>query len=459
MSRRVLVIGFGCAGAAAAITAHDAGASVTVLEKTTSGNCRYSGGFLFDVSGPDALRYLEALCYGRTDRAVLAAYAAGLHELDGWLARLGGEVAPFSLPPEIFPAVFPSWPNFPGADGARYSQFVATGERRPGQALWELLERAVADRGIDVHYASAAKELRIIDGRIGGADDLRSDAVILACGGFEGSDALKEAYLPLAPIFPVGHLANTGDGLLMAQRAGAGLWHMPAFFGWLAFRSLEHPAAFPIDFHGRSHLIVDGDGRRFSDETGWEAHDRVRALTVYLPRNHNHPHLPLYGICDAATLQAGPLNGIVGTPNDYRWSADNSAEVESRWIKRADSVAELATLLGLDSKTLANTLADFNQAAASGHDLQFNRSPDTLAALASPLYAIELWPGVATTVGGPRRNARAEVLDTNGVPIKGLYAAGGTGSVWGHLTQHGGGLTDALVFGQIAGRHAAGADR
>jgi hypothetical protein len=280
--------------------------------------------------------------------------------------------------------VFPSWPNFPGADGARYSQFVATGERRPGQALWELLERAVADRGIDVHYASAAKELRIIDGRIGGADDLRSDAVILACGGFEGSDALKEAYLPLAPIFPVGHLANTGDGLLMAQRAGAGLWHMPAFFGWLAFRSLEHPAAFPIDFHGRSHLLVDGDGRRFSDETGWEAHDRVRALTVYLPRNHNHPHLPLYGICDAATLQAGPLNGIVGTPNDYRWSADNSAEVESRWIKRADSVAELATLLGLDSKTLANTLADFNQAAASGHDLQFNRSPDTLGGAGVP---------------------------------------------------------------------------
>jgi succinate dehydrogenase/fumarate reductase flavoprotein subunit len=46
------------------------------------------------------------------------------------------------------------------------------------------------------------------------------------------------------------------------------------------------------------------------------------------------------------------------------------------------------------------------------------------------------------------------VLDESGEPIRGLYAAGGNGSVWGHLTQHGGGLTDGLVFGTIAARDA-----
>jgi len=474
MAPRVLVIGFGAAGAAAAIAAHDAGAEVTVLEKTAAGggNCRYSGGFLFDVDGPDAIRYLDALCYGRTDHAVLEAYAAGLHELEPWLNSVGGATAPFALPPDTFPAVFPSWPNFPGADAVRYTQFQSHGHERPGEALWATLERNVQAQGIEVHYASAPKELRIVDGRVSGVENLGSDArvsgvdnvvsdsTILACGGFEANPALIDAYLPVAPLLPVGHVANTGDGLLMAARAGAALWHMPAFFGWLAFAAGEHEAAFPIDFHGRSHLLVDAAGRRFSDETGWEAHDRVRALTVYLPRNHNHPQLPLYGICDAATLRAGPLNGIVGTPNGYRWSADNSAELASGWIKQADSVEQLAKLLGLDSETLAQTVAAFNQAAANGHDGEFGRSPDTLVALASgPLFAIELWPAVATTAGGPRRNAKAQVLDPSGDPIPGLYAAGGTGSIWGHLTQHGGGLTDALVFGQIAGREAANSSR
>jgi succinate dehydrogenase/fumarate reductase flavoprotein subunit len=63
-----------------------------------------------------------------------------------------------------------------------------------------------------------------------------------------------------------------------------------------------------------------------------------------------------------------------------------------------------------------------------------------------------MWPGVATASGGPRRDARARVLDQDGRPIPGLFAAG---SIWGHLTEHGGGLTDAIVFGRLAGAEAA----
>jgi succinate dehydrogenase/fumarate reductase flavoprotein subunit len=99
------------------------------------------------------------------------------------------------------------------------------------------------------------------------------------------------------------------------------------------------------------------------------------------------------------------LHGIVGTPNDYAWSADNSAEVQRGWITRADS-----------------------------------------------------GPGLATASGGPRRDARTRVLAsaaTGGAPIPGLYACGAAGSIWGHLTEHGGGLTDAIVFGRIAGAEAA----
>ena len=61
----------------------------------------------------------------------------------------------------------------------------------------------------------------------------------------------------------------------------------------------------------------------------------------------------------------------------------------------------------------------------------------------------------ATTSGGPRRDAEARVLRPSGEPIPGLFAAGGLGSIWGHLTHHGGGLTDGLVFGRIAAAAAA----
>ncbi len=51
---------------------------------------------------------------------------------------------------------------------------------------------------------------------------------------------------------------------------------MGAFFGWLAFVHADFPAAFTLDVHAPSFVYLDGDGRRFADETGWEVHDRVR---------------------------------------------------------------------------------------------------------------------------------------------------------------------------------------
>src|SRR5580704_16601333 len=106
----VVIAGYGPAGAAAAIAAHDGGRSVLVVEAATrgGGNARYSGGFLFDLPDDVATDHLDALCFGRTSREVLTTYAAGLHELDGWLRSLGGTTAPFDPPPARLPAPFPS---------------------------------------------------------------------------------------------------------------------------------------------------------------------------------------------------------------------------------------------------------------------------------------------------------------------------------------------------------------
>ena len=179
------------------------------------------------------------------------------------------------------------------------------------------------------------------------------------------------------------------------------------FFGWFAFVHPDHPAGFTLDVHAPSFIYVDADGRRFADETGWEVHDKVAALTAYLPRRPNRPRLPGHIVFDEKARRAGPLNGIVGTPNDYLWSADNSAEV-ARWIPRRRR-RELAAATG-PTRPARRHPGRLRARGSRGRDDEFGRAPATLVALEPPLYAIEMWPGVATASGGPRRDARARVL-------------------------------------------------
>src|SRR5712691_12099283 len=112
--------------------------------------------------------------------------------------------------------------------------------------------------------------------------------------------------------------------------------------------------------------------------------------------------------------------------------------------------------MGVDPEVLTGTLEQYNASARAGRDEAFGRSADTLVPLdLGRLYAIETWPGIAGTTGGPRHDERARVLRPDGQPVPGLYAAGAVSLTWGHLIEHGGGLTDAMVFGRIAGTEAA----
>ena len=464
----VLVIGCGPAGASAAIAAHDEGARVLIAEKRArgGGNALFAGGFLCDVRGGDAVRHVETLFFGKTGRAVAEAYVRGLNDLPSWIAGLGGEVVGVDPPPGSFPAVLPSWPHVPGADGVRYWVVGGQPSLRRGEALWHLLSQNLTARRITIRYGHAAARLTVAeDGRVTGAE-VRSDkgsqlvtasrGVVLACGGFEADDYFKDAFLPVPHLHRVGHDGNTGDGIRMALQAGAALWHMSEFFGWYAFKTPEHDAAFAIDFHGPGFVLVNAAGQRFGDETGYEVHERLRALVNVKPALGYYPLLPVYGICDSKTLQAGALNGVVGTPNDHGWSSDNRAEVQMGWITKASSPEELAKVLGVDPAVLTRTLTGFNAAAAAGRDDQFGRRAEYMALLdLTDLYAIELWPAAATTSGGPRRDALSRVVRPDGTPVPGLYAAGGAGTVWGPFTHSGGGLTDALVFGRLAGQQAA----
>lgn len=164
-------------------------------------------------------------------------------------------------------------------------------------------------------------------------------------------------------------------------------------------------------------------------------------------------------IFDEVTRQANCLIMKIMTWNTivegYDWSDDNSDEVKSDWIVRADSIEELAAKLGRDPATVARTVSEYNAACAAGHDARFGRNPQTLQPIAQPpYYAIEVIPGVVCTGGVARRNIESEVLGHDGSPIQRLYEAGELGSMFSDLYQNGSYLTEAMISGRAAGRNA-----
>jgi predicted oxidoreductase len=109
----------------------------------------------------------------------------------------------------------------------------------------------------------------------------------------------------------------------------------------------------------------------------------------------------------------------------------------------------------LEPSVLDATISRYNRYCKAGKDEDFGRAKEDLRPLEPPLYAIQLWPALINTQGGPRRDKESRVLDPEGKPIPRLYAAGELGSIWGYLYQGACNIGEALVFGRIAGKNAA----
>ncbi|MBI4296624.1 MAG: FAD-dependent oxidoreductase [Chloroflexi bacterium] len=470
----VVVVGYGGAGAAAAITAHDSGASVTILEKmpTPGGNTRLSEISFFTPPagmGPQAVEHIEKLCFGSTDRAVIEAYVDEALKNKAWIEQLGGTTEPTVFSRVRYPYDRrPAWPNVPGAEAMTNSRvtYEHSGDVPFGNRLWKLLSTNVEGRGIRVMTSTPAKELLtnkkgevtgVVAEREGETFTIKAKrAVVLTCGGFEYNEAMKELYLPFKPFYSMASPGNTGDGIMMAQEVGAALWHMTSIKGNFGTKPPGHEGVFFVSYCSPKFIYVNKSGTRFTNETGWEAHILYLALWHWDPYQPGYPHLPVYGICDREALDSGPLAIPSGRYRDYRWSSDNSEEVAKGWIIEGKTIAELAKRISVDETALENTIARYNQYGGAGTDPDWGRSKETLAPIdMPPYYAVELWPCLGNTMGGPRRDYRARVLDTKGQPIPRLYSAGELGSLWGFLYCGGGNGGEILAVGRIAGRNAA----
>ena len=489
----IVVVGFGLAGGVAAIEAHDAGASVLILEKMPQegGISRTGGGGACVAdNAQEAFRYLQATCGGRTPDGLLLHFAQGLVEIPDYLEKLGkinGAVVRTDIRGGTYP--FPGWEalgscsiaDIPGYDPFKENPSVRG--FRGGLRLWKVISDNVEGRDIEVHLNTPVKRLiadsnrqvlgTLADSPAGEMRVKARKAVVLACGGFEADQELLEQHFEAKPIYNSVFLGNTGDGIRMAQELGAELWHMWTLHGSYGFlhtdptiktaiRTYRYPDWFP----GKPlppgcqlpWIIVDQRGKRYMNEYPVYLQDTsYRPMAFYDTTTQDYPRIPSYMILDEEGRKRAPLG--FATFNDpesfYEWSEDNLKEVENGIIHQADTIEEIATKIEVDPQVLATTVSSWNQMCEMGEDPDFARPGGTMMPLRTPPYTYApLWPVVSNTHGGPRHDVQQRVINVWGQPVPRLYAAGELGGVFGHLYQSSGNFSECFIGGWTAGRHA-----
>ncbi|MFC0204342.1 FAD-dependent oxidoreductase [Novosphingobium soli] len=412
---------------------------------------------------------------GRTLECAVYPYG----ELGEWRDKV--EVSPYYWPHVYFTvgetSLAQAVPDPLPAEEAR--RRAENDERGLGHALVGRLLRGCLDRGVEFLLGTGGKELVIENGAVTGVqlDDgsvVATTNVVLSTGGFEHNDAFKAAFLRGPLTSPVSIPTNTGDGLRMAMKAGAMLSSMREAWWMPVVEAPLNPMGRML-FTGERTLpgtiMVNRTGKRFTNEAA-NYNAFGAAFHVQDLNSCSWANLPAWCLFNQAFYDKwGFLDAqLIGTAD-----AGAHKKVPADWIARGDTLDELGAKLGIPAGALEETVARWNAMVESGKDEDFGRGESyydlywgdpehkgkkeaTLGKLeGGPWYAAEVKSGALGTKGGPKTDTLARVLDVDGAPIAGLYAAGNAmGSMMGMTYGGGGGtLGPGMVFGYLAGKHAA----
>lgn len=352
-----------------------------------------------------------------------------------------------------------------------------------GNALAGRLAKAAMDLNIPVWLSSPVKSLLTeYDGVCGARVEHEGRivevkakyGVVLACGGFPHDIERRKQLFPHAPTgkehYSPSPAANTGDGLRLAETVGGyvdtTIPHAAAWVPASVTRRRDGSQGVMPHFIDRAKpgvIAVTPKGHRFTNE-GNSYHDFVQALVKACK---DEPEVTAWLLCDHAALRRYGLGCVAPSPLPI------GRHLRNGYLKHGNTVAELAQVIGVDPATLEKTIAEFNASARTGEDPQFGkgslaynryqgdamRSPNPCVAPLEqgPFYAIKLVIGDIGTFAGLVTNENTEVLNSAGLPVKGLYAVGNdAASVMGG-NYPGAGITlgPALTFGYVAGMQLA----
>jgi len=352
-----------------------------------------------------------------------------------------------------------------------------------GNALVGMLRHSLMDRDVPLWLETPAKGLIFEGGRAVGVEAERGGkqiriraekAVILAAGGFEANQAMREKYLPQPSKaeWTSANPNNTGDVIEMGIDAGAAIglmdeaWWGPA----VKFPADDRARFFVIELSLPGSVMVNKKGQRYVNEASPYG-DKVAAM--YAKNTPEAETVPSYLIFDANFRSKYPVGPLLPGAQQPDWAAPK--DVMSLIIK-ADSIRELAEKLDIDADGVEETIAKMNEYAKTGVDPEFGRgdtifdqyygdlnqkpNPNLGPIDKPPFYAMRTWPGELGTKGGLLVDAKARVLNESGEVIPGLYATGNcSASVMGH-TYPGPGATlgPATTFGFVAAHDALGDD-
>jgi tricarballylate dehydrogenase len=441
-STDVLIIGDGIAGCTTAITAHEAGAKVLIIDKAPAdvphGNTHFSGGSFrragTEYSADRFYNDIVSLSGNRADPELTRIVVDNSAQARDWLAELG---VPWTSP-------------------KRTAERANQADQR-GTGLAASLRRAVRERSIPVLNETEALRLIQENGRVCGVvvkeksgeqREIRAGAVAIATGGFGANPEMVKRYLGAGATNLVlrGSPFNTGDGLRMAEAVGAPLDWMDDFHGGLihyGYRKYPQEGAVKGMRSVKTYetcILVNQEGRRFIDE-GENTSDKTYAK---------------FGKIIALTQPDGVAYAIVDAKSrdliEPMYYGPEKEPIE------AASLEELAGKLGLPVATFLKTIADFNAAVRDGKALAATPPKTNFAQTVeqAPFIAYKVTGGFTFTFGGVRAEKTGEVLDRQKQPIPGLFAVGEivTGIFYGNYAG-GSSLARCAVYGRIVGFQAA----
>ncbi len=455
----VLVIGLGCAGAAAALDAAKCGADVVVLERASGGGgtSAMSGGVIylgggtqlqtdcgFEDTTEDMYKYLMASSGPNPDEPKISLYCE--HSLEHYQWFLDYDV-PFKAvfypgysgePPSDDGLVFSGnedvWPYNEIAKPAPRGHVPAT----PNQTGWLLMQKlveALDESRVETLTDTRAQRLIVDDdGRVIGAVTKRDGAefvvrarkgVVLTTGGFINNKQMLATYAPLLRqcMFRVGAEGDDGSGISMGISVGAAAINM-------AMGSISLPIIPPKRIS--RGILVNAQGQRFINEDAYMGALGEHALY--------HQDGKAYLVLDGETFER--------------------PDVEREVSGVGETVEELEGALGLPAGSLEATLGLYNRHAENREDPVFHKSPEYVVPLRPPYGALDCTTATslyaAFTLGGLRTNHDAQVLTPAGETIPGLYGAGrATACIAAPGYNSGISIGDGTFFGRRAGRHAA----
>jgi fumarate reductase flavoprotein subunit len=443
-----LVIGGGACGLTAALTARRLGGDVLVLERDAvpSGSTALSSGLIpaaatrfqaakgvsdsADLLASDILRKARGQTDASMAHAIAAMSADAIHDLAD---RHGVR---FELVEGFL---------YPGHSVAR----MHGTPNRTGQELMAMLVEAVARESLDVLANAVATTLFVApDDRVCGVEVVRPSgvkerigcrALVLACSGFGGNQALVKAHIPaIADAIYFGHSGNQGDALRWGDALGAARADLSGYQG---HGSVAHPHGVLINWA----LMMEGGvqvnvlGERFANEHAGYSEQAEFVLS--------QPGGIAFNVYDERLHQFGMEF------EDYR----NAVKVGA--VRSARDAEELAGLLGIPVAAFAQTLHDIDAIARGGGVDAFGRRFDPGKRLSPPYRAVRVTGTLFHTQGGLVVDANARVLRGNGEPFANLFAGGGAArglsgpEAWGYLS--GNGLLTAVTLGRAAGLSAS----